>query len=216
MRNLVLLNKGQILPESRTHPDLVPVDAVFDAVSDTVTVVLSSAESGVVEVQNFMKNGHVQVLASFPASGELLSFAHFSDTALLVFVFSNGDLITAQYDALNPDFDTTAVEIVGSIDSGLHAASWAPDEESLAVLTKEMNLLILSRHLEPVSERVLDPNDIRVADSKHVSVGWGTEETQFKGKGFKALEREREAIRHAGLDLKEDSELRDPTVAQAQ
>ncbi|KAM9907520.1 hypothetical protein OXX69_006399 [Metschnikowia pulcherrima] len=216
MRNLVLLNKGQILSESRTYPDLVPVDAVFDAVSDTVTVVLSSAESGVVEVQNFMKNGHVQVLASFPASGELLSFAHFSDTALLVFVFSNGDLITAQYDALNPDFDTTAVEIVGSIDSGLHAASWAPDEESLAVLTKEMNLLILSRHLEPVSERVLDPNDIRVADSKHVSVGWGTEETQFKGKGFKALEREREAIRHAGLDLKEDSELRDPTVAQAQ
>ena len=25
-------------------------------------------------------------------------------------------------------------------------------------------------------------------------------ETQFKGKGFKALEREREALKHAGLD----------------
>ncbi|KAM9887971.1 hypothetical protein OXX79_013241 [Metschnikowia pulcherrima] len=68
MRNLVLLNKGQILPESRTYPDLVPVDAVFDAVSDTVTVVLSSAESGVVEVQNFMKTGMYRYWRHFSPS----------------------------------------------------------------------------------------------------------------------------------------------------
>ncbi|OBA21416.1 IkappaB kinase complex, IKAP component [Metschnikowia bicuspidata var. bicuspidata NRRL YB-4993] len=43
------------------------------------------------------------------------------------------------------------------------------------------------------------------------------EEFQFRGKGARALEREREAIRHAGgHDLKEDAALRDPTVAPAQ
>lgn len=217
MRNLALLNRGQIPLESRTCPDLPLADAVFDAVSDTITVALHDPESQIVEVQNFVKSGDLQVLASFPApSAQLLSFSHFADSAMLVFVFSNGDLITAQYDVAAPDYDTTHVEIIGLIDAGLVAASWAPDEETLALLTAENKLLLLSRLFEPIVEKTLDPNDIRVTDAKHVSVGWGKEETQFKGKGFKALEREREAIKYAGLDLNEDAQLRDPTVAPVQ
>lgn len=218
MRNLVLLNRGQIRPESLTCPDLMPVDSVFDAVSDTVTVVLFSPESMVVEVQQFQKNGQVEILASFTAPGtELLSFSHFADSAMLVFIYGEGDIVTAYYDLAAPDFNTTMVEIAGLIDGGIRAACWAPDEELVALLTGENRVLVLSRQFEPVCERVLDPNDICVADSKHVSVGWGTEATQFKGRGFKALEREREAIKHAGaVDLKEDLELRDPTVAPVQ
>lgn len=218
MRNLVLLNKGNIVPEARTYPDLSVVDAVFDPVSDTVTIALNSSESDIIEVQQYMKSGEVVVLASFagPADARVLSFNHFSDLATLVFVFENGDIITANYDPSFPDCDTTAVEIVGLIDSGLLASQWSPDEETLAILTKENNLIILSRLFEPISEKRLNPEDIQVTDAKHVSVGWGKEETQFKGKGFKALEREREAVKYAGLDLKEDSPLRDPTVAELQ
>lgn len=215
MRNLVILNKGRVSPESRTYPDLQLVDSVFDAVSDSVTFALSSEESGLIEVQQFMKNGDVLVLASFPGSGDkILSFNHFVDTCQLIFVFEGGDIITATYDPSQPDPDTTMVEIVGSIDVGLLASSWSPDEETLAILTKENNLLLLSRLFEPLNEKQLNPDDIKITDSKHVSVGWGKKETQFKGKGAKALEREKEALRHAGLDLKEDSPLRDPTVAQ--
>lgn len=219
MRNLVLLNRGNIKPESRTYPDLGLVETVFDVVSDTVTCVLTSGESDVIEVQQIMKNGQVAVLASFPApysDSKILSFSHFVDSCLLVFVFENGDLITATYDPLNPDGDNTAIEIVGLIDCGLYAACWSPDEETLSILTRENNLLLLSRLFEPICEKHLEPEDIRLADAKNVSVGWGKEETQFKGKGFKALERERDALKHAGLDLKEDSQLRDPTVAEVQ
>lgn len=200
---------------SVTYPDLHIVDSVFDVVSDTVTCVLTSSESGVIEVQQLMKNGQAVVLASFPSPpATILSFAHFVDSGSLLFVFDNGDIITATYDPMAPDCDTTTVEIVGLIDAGIHASRWSPDEETLAILTKESNLLLLSRLFEPICEKHLNPDDINVADSKHVSVGWGKEETQFKGKGFKALEREREALKYAGLDLKEDSPMRDPTVAE--
>lgn len=219
MRNLIILNKGIISPESRTYPDLKLVDSIFETVSDTLTCVLSSLESEVIEVQQLMKNGDAIVLASFPSpypDAKILSFNHFVDSASLVFVFENGDIISANYDPQNPDCATTSVEIVGLIDSGLLASAWSPDEETLAILTRENNLLLLSRLFEPICEKHLNPNDIKITDAKHVSVGWGKEETQFKGKGFKALERERDAIRHAGLDLKEDSQLRDPTVTEVQ
>lgn len=211
----MLLNRGRVAPESLTYPDLAVVDSVFDVVSDTVTSVLTSSESGIIEVQQLMKSGQAVVLASFSSpESTLLSFAHFVDSASLVFVFENGDIISANYDASAPDCETTSVEIVGLIDTGIYTASWSPDEETLALLTKEKNLILLLRYFDPICEKHLNPEDIKVADSKHVSVGWGKEETQFKGKGFKALEREREALKYAGLDLKEDSPMRDPTVAE--
>lgn len=218
MRNLVILNRGAICPESRTYPDLELVDSVFDAVSDSITFVLSSQESGTVEVQQYMKNGDIFVLASFPISNpdsKLLSFTHFVDSYQLIFVFDCGDIITATYDPNQSDSDLTTVEIVGTIDDGLLAATWSPDEETLSILSKENKLILLSRLFEPIAEKLLNPDDIKITDSKHVSVGWGKKETQFKGKGFKALEREKEALKHAGLDLTgtgDETQLRDPTV----
>lgn len=211
----MLLNRGRVVAESLTYPDLTVVDSVFDVVSDTVTCVLASAESDIIEVQQLQKSGQVVVLASFSSpESNFVSFSHFVDSASLVFVFENGDIISAVYDASAPDYESTSVEIVGLIDAGIYTASWSPDEETLALLTKENNLIVLLRYFDPICEKHLNPEDINVADSKHVSVGWGKEETQFKGKGFKALEREREALKYAGLDLKEDSPMRDPTVAE--
>lgn len=212
MRNLVVLNRGHISPESQTYPDLHIIDSVYDVVSDAITFVLSSEESQIIEVQQFHKNGSVSVLASFPVSSELLNTVHFVDSAQLVFVFSNGDIITASYDPQQTnDYDHTIIEIVGTIDVGLKAAQWSHDEETLAMVTNENKLLLLSRVFEPITEKLLDSNDIKISDSKHVSVGWGKKETQFKGRGFKALEREKEALKHAGLD-ENATQLRDPTV----
>lgn len=217
MRNLQLLNRGHIAPQSLTYPDLLVIDAIFDPVFDTVIVALGSDEADVIEVQQLLKDGLANVLASFPSSSmKLLAFMHSSDMAELSFVFANGDIVLAKYDPSNPNYETTTTEIVGLIDCGIKAAQWSPDEETLSLVTHDNNLLILSKSFEPIADKHLDSNDLAQTDNKHVSVGWGKEETQFKGKGFKALERERQAIKHAGLDLSEDSPLRDPTVAQLQ
>lgn len=214
----MLLNQSVLRPDSLTYPDLHVISCDFDVVGDTIGVMLSSLDAEIVEVQQLRKDGTTALLTSFPGppNTQILLFKNFVDTATLVFVFGNGDIITAAYDEANPDADTTTVAVVGSIDCGLLAAEWATDEETLALLTCQHNLVLLSRQLDPISEKQLDPADIKISDAKHVSVGWGKEETQFKGKGAKALERERDALMHAGLDLKEDTELHDPTVAATQ
>lgn len=210
-----MLNKGSVVPESMLYPDMGLVDAIFDPVTDSITFALGHEDAGFLEVQQFMKNGDINLLASVPVdngSDKLCSFAHFVDSCQLVFIFSGGDIVTATYDMTQPNPDTTVVEIVGSIDVGIGAASWSPDEETLTLLTRDSNLLLMSRMFEPISEKALNPDDIKISDSKHVSVGWGKKETQFKGKGAKALERERDALRHAGLKNVEDGPLKDPTV----
>ncbi|RLV91418.1 Elongator complex protein 1 [Spathaspora sp. JA1] len=210
MRNLIVLNRGHITPESLTIPDLHPVNAVFDPVSDSVTFLLTDSDYSYIEVQQFGKSGNVNVLASFPSPSRVISFAHFADVGQLVFVFCNGDILTATY-VEGGQVDDAVIELVGSIDCGIVAAEWSQDEETLALVTREMKLLLLSRMFEPITEKELNPDDVKITDSKHVSVGWGKKETQFKGRGFKAREREAEALKHAGLP---DSlgELRDPTV----
>lgn len=164
-----------------------------------------------------MKNGLANVLASFPsASMDLLLLAHDPEAAELSFVFGNGDIVLARYLLSSPNSETATTELVGLIDCGISAACWSIDEETLLVVSGENNLLVFSKSFETIAEKHMDSSDLAQGDNKHISVGWGKEETQFKGKGFKALERERQAIKHAGLDLKESAALRDPTISQAQ
>lgn len=77
------------------------------------------------------------------------------------------------------------IEIMGSVDAGITAASWSPDEELLAIATKEDTLIFMSRSFEGIIDVSMTPEDLKA--SNHVSVGWGKKETQFKGKGAKAL-----------------------------
>jgi elongator complex protein 1 len=74
---------------------------------------------------------------------------------------------------------------VGSVDAGITAAKWSPDEELLAITTKADTVVFMSRSFEGVTDVAMTPEDVKA--SNHVSVGWGKKETQFKGKGAKAL-----------------------------
>lgn len=77
------------------------------------------------------------------------------------------------------------IEIVGSVDAGITAARWSPDEELLAIATKANTLVFMSRIFEGITDVTMNSEDLKA--SNHVSVGWGKKETQFKGKGAKAL-----------------------------
>ncbi|CDR38690.1 CYFA0S02e04588g1_1 [Cyberlindnera fabianii] len=205
MRNLVCLNRGRVSATSQTAPDLPLCSALFDTVNDSLTLCLGPGEYGVYEVQQFTRTGQTKVLASFPhEESALLSFAHFGDSQQLIFVFSNGDLITAVYDAYGDS--ESVVEVVGSIDCGISAAKWSDDEETLVLVTEERNVVLLSRDFDSIAEVKLTEEDSRL--SNHVDVGWGSKETQFRGKGAKQLERQ--MIKD--LDLERDLNKRDPTM----
>ncbi len=113
----------------------------------------------------------------------ILSLHHFSDTFTSCLVLAGGDIVLVRE---HPQPTEELVEIVGSVDAGITAAAWSPDEELLALATQADTLLLMSRDVQNIASITLAATDANV--STHVSVGWGKKETQFKGKRARALQ----------------------------
>ncbi|XWW96943.1 hypothetical protein V2A60_004923 [Cordyceps javanica] len=113
----------------------------------------------------------------------ILSIQYLGSTATICLVLEGGDIITVKEDQLGGE--DAHIEIVGSIDDGISAARWSPDEELLVIVTKAHNIIFMGSSLDPVAEVAMTHDDLQA--SKHVSVGWGKKETQFQGRGAKAL-----------------------------
>lgn len=113
----------------------------------------------------------------------VLNIQYLTSTATICLVLEGGDIITVKEDQLGSD--DAHIEIVGSIDDGISAARWSPDEELLVLVTKSSNAIFMGSSLDPVAEVAMTADDLQA--SKHVSVGWGKKETQFQGRGAKAL-----------------------------
>ena len=112
----------------------------------------------------------------------ILEIRYFPDNSSTCIVFAGGDIVIVRESPLP---EQEKLEILGSVDAGISAASWSPDEELLVILTNAATLLYMSRELEGITDTILTKDDLKA--SKHVSVGWGKAETQFRGKGVKAL-----------------------------
>ncbi|KAK7204599.1 RNA polymerase II Elongator subunit [Myxozyma melibiosi] len=159
-----------------------------------------------IELQRITKDGRVIPLASWePAFSDdhVLDLRFFPDDFSAVVVCAKGDIVlvsspsranagaAAETDSnldvsvIDDEFLELAVSIVGSIDAGIAAACWSPDEEVLALVTADNNLVLLNRHLDAIAEKSLTSSDLK--SSQHVSVGWGKKETQFEGKGVKGM-----------------------------
>ncbi|KAI9680544.1 MAG: hypothetical protein M1817_003984 [Caeruleum heppii] len=95
---------------------------------------------------------------------------------------NGGDIICVREE---PQHGQDKIEIVGSVDAGITAARWSPDEELLAIATRADTILFMSRQLESITDVTMTAGDLEA--SHHVNVGWGKAETQFKGKRAKAL-----------------------------
>ncbi|KIV79454.1 hypothetical protein PV11_07016 [Exophiala sideris] len=113
---------------------------------------------------------------------EVLLLQHFPDIATSCLVLAGGDVVVVRQ---TPSPEQERIEIVGSVDAGICAAAWAPDEEILAIVTRADTLVLMSRSFEPLNEVTLSAEDLKV--SKQVSVGWGQRETQFQGRRAKAI-----------------------------
>lgn len=116
------------------------------------------------------------------ACDRVLSLHYFADNLTACLVLEGGDIIIVREEPL-PGEDK--IEILGSVDVGITAAAWSPDEELLAITTRAKTFLYMTREFENVAEITFAPADLQT--SQHVSVGWGKKETQFHGKRAKAL-----------------------------
>ncbi|KAI1147234.1 IKI3 family-domain-containing protein [Nemania diffusa] len=119
------------------------------------------------------------------AVDRVVSLHHFADSLTTCLVLEGGDIVVVQESETSSPSDGVHIEIVGSIDEGITGASWSPDEELLAVTTKVNTVVFMSRTFDSITDMVMTAEDLKA--SKHVSVGWGKKETQFQGRGAKAL-----------------------------
>lgn len=195
MRNLKIVGRS-LLQFSGEDP--LPLTATaWDAASNSLICAFGPSESRVtIELKrlHYTRSGVEERLESIAAwdapcplpsltHDSVLSLHHFADTTTSCLILAGGDIILVRE---NPLANEELVEIVGSVDAGIAAAAWSPDEELLAITTQADTLLLMSRDIENIASITLAPEDVNV--SNHVSVGWGKKETQFKGKRARALQ----------------------------
>ncbi len=210
MRNLknVYLNEKEI-------PDGFASATAWDAGNDDPIIYATgpTVSNPVIELKRYASTNDAPVLitswdAPCPLPNvdcdEIILLQHFPDTATSCVVLAGGDVIVVREDPLPGQ---EKIEIVGSVDAGIAAAAWAPDEEILAIVSSADTLILMSRDFEPITDITLTPDDLKA--SKHVSVGWGKKETQFQGKRAKALRDPTmpESVDEGKLSLNDDAKI---------
>lgn len=123
-----------------------------------------------------------QLLASFTAPlasfhspphspPETLALHYLPDERSLVIILAGGDIATLALDNphvrlfffSSPPTDTSSalaqVEVVGSVDSGIKAAAWSPDDEQIILVTGEDTLVCMTRNFDVVHEEPLRSKD---------------------------------------------------------
>ncbi|RAL09023.1 Elongator subunit IKI3 [Aspergillus homomorphus CBS 101889] len=196
MRNL----KTVRLAEVQLQNELPLTATAWDTASDAVVCTFGpTATNAVIELRRKRHDAYFsdpvgadvfECIASWDAPCPLpelecdrvLSLHYFADNLTACLVLEGGDIVIVREEPL-PGEDK--IEIVGSVDVGITAAAWSPDEELLALTTRANTFLYMTREFENVAEITFTQEDLKA--SQHVSVGWGKRETQFQGKRAKAL-----------------------------
>ena len=188
MRNLRSIHRSLL----KSPPRLKLTASAWDVASDSVICAFGPTKDNVLlELKRWKKNEKTfEPIAAWDAPcplpdlecDEILDLHYFSDSFTVCLVLTGGDLIIVREE---PQAGEEKIEIVGSVDAGISAAAWSPDEELLAITTKASTLLYMTRDFENVTDLALTSDDLKA--SNHVSVGWGKKETQFKGKNSRVL-----------------------------
>ncbi|QUC22981.1 uncharacterized protein UV8b_07222 [Ustilaginoidea virens] len=187
MRNLRNVRFGRWM-----HPNIT--SACWDADNDDVLYTVGpTEESSTIELVRVSQSepSSYESIASWDAPSpnpELLvdrvvNVQYLGGLSGTCLVLEGGDIITVQQDKASGS--DARIEIVGSIDAGISAARWSPDQEVLTVATKANTVVFMTANFDPIAQVSMTAEDLKA--SKHVSVGWGKKETQFQGRGAKAL-----------------------------
>ncbi|EMR10308.1 hypothetical protein PNEG_01567 [Pneumocystis murina B123] len=194
MRNLYLLKRENIVLHREKEKKRYISDLSFNSNCNSGIIVCSLGEINesilIEEMKNeekvsvVVKKETLWDLSSF-LDLEIVDFQFLSETQTSCIIIKNGDIVLIRN---NTSLDEEKAEIVGSVEGGIVAAKWAPDETVLSICTETSRFLLLSQSFETISEITLQKSDINL--SNHVSIGWGKSETQFQGKKSKNMPRD--------------------------
>ncbi|KAJ2850769.1 putative elongator complex protein 1 [Coemansia brasiliensis] len=171
MRNLSILEETiATLPDGHYLLDLC-----IDVAEQRTFVVVGNQTTAATKLLEFDSTNELagETLLPFSASEHIVSIYYLMEQEHVVIALESGDICTIRLGS------SGLVETVGTVDAGIATCHWSPDDEILALVTQESRLLLMTADFDVLSESALREGQCQVAP---VAVGWGTEETQYKGR----------------------------------
>ncbi|EIW80500.1 pol II transcription elongation factor [Coniophora puteana RWD-64-598 SS2] len=107
----------------------------------------------------------------------LVSLQYLAESSQLVLITRGGDIAVFNVD--DEGCFSGGVDVQGSIEAGILAAEWSPNDSLLALVTGDDKLLLMTSTFDVLSEEPLDTSDF--GEDAPINVGWGSKETQFHG-----------------------------------
>lgn len=150
----------------------------------------SKLKTEVVDLRNVFSDAHNPQLIS-------IDFLHLSHS--LVIVEGGGDVFNIPIIGSGPHH----VECVGTVECGIQAVSWSPDEGTVVIITNEGKMILMSASFDPIAE--VDLSSAAAITDGFISVGWGKKETQFHGSEGKGAARQTASV--VNLDPSLDDKL---------
>ncbi|KAI0220632.1 Elongator complex protein 1 [Lamellibrachia satsuma] len=105
-------------------------------------------------------------------SGIIVDIEHLPDQMAVCVATWRGDIVLWST-------VTDELEGVGSVDSGLRAVAWSPDQELLTLSTGQDTLIMMTRDFDPILEMAIHATEF--GEAEPINVGWGKKATQFHG-----------------------------------
>ncbi|KAJ2448677.1 putative elongator complex protein 1 [Coemansia sp. RSA 2336] len=169
MRNLTILEEtAAVLPDGHRLLDLC-VD-----VAEQRTFAVVGDQNAVAKLLEFDSTNELadETPLPFTTSEHIASMHYLMEQEHVVIALESGDICTVRP-------GSGLAETVGTVDAGIATCRWSPDDEILALVTQESRLLLMTADFDVLSESALGEGQCQVAP---VTVGWGTQETQYKGR----------------------------------
>ncbi|KAJ6497417.1 pol II transcription elongation factor [Mycena sanguinolenta] len=113
------------------------------------------------------------------SANQVVSFRFLPDSRRLAVLMRGGDITMISIDVEDP-----VPEVEGTIESGILAAAWSPDDSLLTIVTGEEKLTLMTSTFDVLSDAQLFTNDF--GEDAPINVGWGSKQTQFHGSLGKA------------------------------
>ncbi|KAI9287321.1 IKI3 family-domain-containing protein [Umbelopsis sp. AD052] len=193
MRNLQLLEQCksrlsfQDLSQSKAFtavdPDSGDVYAAWFT-DDTVKVALRDQHSDF--ANDFVELCRLPAFERNDCGNVIIDLLYLPDAQAACLCLNTGDIALISKERFNAGGE--ALEIVGTVDSGILSMSWSPDQEVVVVITGIVlgasTVLEMTRDFDTITEFPLDTNE--EGEGVSHSVGWGKKETQFHGSEGKA------------------------------
>ncbi|KAF8845970.1 pol II transcription elongation factor [Paxillus ammoniavirescens] len=109
-------------------------------------------------------------------SPRIVNLRVLSESSQLALVTLAGDIVVWGLDELGNTVGDA--EVQGTVESGIAAAAWSPDD-SLLTLVTETNVIIMTSAFDVLSEVPIETGEF--GEDAPINVGWGSKETQFHG-----------------------------------